>query len=50
MREIAALRHDDIKTVIKSIYLALVALTLLAGVPDANGELGDLFASLTGTG
>lgn len=35
---------------IKSIYAALVALTLLPGLPAANGELGDLFTSLTGTG
>jgi len=35
---------------IKSIYAALLSLTLLPGVPTANGELGDLFASLTGTG
>jgi sugar lactone lactonase YvrE len=38
------------KTVIKSIGAALVALTLLPGVTAANRELGDLFASLTGTG
>lgn len=34
----------------KSIYAASLALTLLLGVPAANGELGDLFASLTGSG
>jgi len=40
------------KTVIKSICAALVALTLLPGAPAANGEreLEYLFASLTGTG
>ena len=38
------------KAVVKSISAAVVALALLTAVPAANGELGDLFASLTGTG
>lgn len=38
------------KTPINLIYAALTALFLAIGAVTANGELGDLFASLTGTG
>jgi len=44
------IKRRNTQTVIKSIYAALLAVTLLPGALTANRELEDLFASLTGTG
>jgi hypothetical protein len=38
------------KTIMKLAYLTFAIALVAAEAPSANGELGDLFASLTGTG
>src|SRR5882762_4611294 len=38
------------KTIMKLAYLTFAIAVVAADAPTANGELGDLFASLTGTG
>jgi sugar lactone lactonase YvrE len=42
--------QKHMKTITKLAYISLAIAVLAIGAPTANGELGDLFASLTGTG
>ena len=44
------MNKKHMKTILKLAYVSLAIAVLAIGAVTANGELGDLFASLTGTG